>query len=167
MFFALDPLLQRAAAVAAAAAAAAAAALLAARPSSTAAAAALHVTAAVVGVGVLGLPRAVADLGWAGGMAALGAASLEDLRAGKGPQFVYRIINKGRLETYTFKRVGEQKLDTALGKLDTVRIGEVQVFGVEAVVTPQSMPYVLLGNSFLADFQMTKINDQMVLEKNL
>lgn len=50
-------------------------------------------------------------------------------------------------------------------KLDTVRIGEVQVFGVEAVVTPQSMPYVLLGNSFLADFQMTKINDQMVLEK--
>jgi hypothetical protein len=53
-------------------------------------------------------------------------ALLEDLRAGKGPQFVYKIINKGRLETYTFKRVGEQKLDTSLGKLDTVRIDRIR-----------------------------------------
>lgn len=50
-------------------------------------------------------------------------------------------------------------------KLDTVRIGDVQVFGIEAVVTPQPMPYVLLGNSFLAEFQMTRNNNQMVLEK--
>jgi aspartyl protease family protein len=50
-------------------------------------------------------------------------------------------------------------------KLDSVRIGDVDVFGVEAIVTPQSMPYVLLGNSFLAAFQMTRVNDQMVLEK--
>ena len=50
-------------------------------------------------------------------------------------------------------------------KLDTVRIGDVQVYGVDAVVTPQSMPYVLLGNSFLTEFQMTRHNDQMVLEK--
>ena len=50
-------------------------------------------------------------------------------------------------------------------KLDSVRIGDVEVFGVEAVITPQSMPYVLLGNSFLTEFQMTRINDQMVLEK--
>ena len=27
------------------------------------------------------------------------------------------------------------------------------------------MPYVLLGNSFLTEFQMTRTNDQMVLEK--
>ena len=53
-------------------------------------------------------------------------ALLEDLRAGKGPQFVYKVINKGRLETYTFKRVCEQKLDTSLGKLDTVRIDRVR-----------------------------------------
>ena len=53
-------------------------------------------------------------------------ALLEDLRAGKGPQFVYKVLNKGRLETYTFKRVGEQKLDTALGKLDTVRIDRIR-----------------------------------------
>ena len=50
-------------------------------------------------------------------------------------------------------------------KLDTVRIGDVQVYGVDAVVTPQPMPYVLLGNSFLTEFQMTRHNDQMVLEK--
>jgi hypothetical protein len=53
-------------------------------------------------------------------------ALLEDLRAGKGPQFVYKVINKGRVETYTFKRVGEQKLDTTLGKLDTVRIDRIR-----------------------------------------
>ena len=50
-------------------------------------------------------------------------------------------------------------------RLDSVRIGDVEVFGVEAVVTPQPMPYVLLGNSFLTEFQMTRVNDQMVLEK--
>ena len=52
-------------------------------------------------------------------------------------------------------------------RLDTVRIGDVQVYGIDAVVTPQPMPYVLLGNSFLSGFQMTRHNDQMVLEKRL
>jgi aspartyl protease family protein len=32
-------------------------------------------------------------------------------------------------------------------------------------VTPTSMPYVLLGNSYLNRFQMTRTNEQMVLEK--
>lgn len=50
-------------------------------------------------------------------------------------------------------------------KLDSVRIGDVEVYGIEAVVTPQGMPYVLLGNSVLSEFQMTRTNDQMVLEK--
>ena len=50
-------------------------------------------------------------------------------------------------------------------RLDSVRIGDVEVYGVEAVVTPQGMPYVLLGNSFLGAFQMTRTNDQLVLEK--
>ena len=50
-------------------------------------------------------------------------------------------------------------------RLDTVRIGDVQVHGVDAVVTPQAMPYVLLGNNFLSTFQMTRTHDQMVLEK--
>jgi aspartyl protease family protein len=50
-------------------------------------------------------------------------------------------------------------------QLDRVRLGDVEIYGVEAIVSPSSMPYVLLGNSFLTRFQMTRINDQMVLEK--
>ena len=48
-------------------------------------------------------------------------------------------------------------------KLDSVRVGDVEVFGVDAVVTPQPMPYMLLGNSFLTRFQMLRENDQMTL----
>lgn len=50
-------------------------------------------------------------------------------------------------------------------RLDSVRIGDVEVTGVDAVVTPQAMPYVLLGNNFLSGFQMTRTSEQMVLEK--
>lgn len=50
-------------------------------------------------------------------------------------------------------------------KLGSVRVGDVSVHGVDAVVSSGSMPYVLLGNSFLTRFQMTRANDQMVLEK--
>lgn len=50
-------------------------------------------------------------------------------------------------------------------KLSSVRIGDVEVFDVDAVVTPQAMPYMLLGNSFLTRFQMTRENDQMTLVK--
>ena len=49
--------------------------------------------------------------------------------------------------------------------LDSVRVGDVEVFGVDAVVTPQPMPYMLLGNSFLTRFQMLRENDQMTLTK--
>lgn len=47
--------------------------------------------------------------------------------------------------------------------LDTVRVGDVEVYNVEAVVQPQPMPFVLLGNSFLARFQMRRENDTMTL----
>lgn len=50
-------------------------------------------------------------------------------------------------------------------RLNTVRIGDAEAFGVDAVVTPQPMPYVLLGNSFLSRFQMKRDNDLMVLER--
>jgi aspartyl protease family protein len=50
-------------------------------------------------------------------------------------------------------------------QLDSVRLGDVEVFNVEAVLLPSSMPHVLLGNSFLTRFQMTRNNDQMVLER--
>ncbi len=50
-------------------------------------------------------------------------------------------------------------------KLGSVRVGDVTVHGVDATVSTGSMPFVLLGNSFLTRFQMTRTNDQMVLEK--
>ena len=50
-------------------------------------------------------------------------------------------------------------------KLSAVRLGSVDVYEVDAVVASGGMPYVLLGNSFLARFQMVRTNDQMVLEK--
>ncbi|MBA2673358.1 MAG: TIGR02281 family clan AA aspartic protease [Ramlibacter sp.] len=50
-------------------------------------------------------------------------------------------------------------------KLNSVKVGDVEIYDVDAVVSPQSMPFVLLGNSFLNRFQMKRDNDQMVLEK--
>ena len=49
--------------------------------------------------------------------------------------------------------------------LSSVRVRDVEVRNVEAVVSQQPMPYVLLGNSFLGRFQMRRENDQMVLER--
>ncbi len=49
--------------------------------------------------------------------------------------------------------------------LTSVRIGDVQVYNVEAMVIPAPMPYILLGNSFLTRFQMRRENDVMTLEK--
>jgi aspartyl protease family protein len=48
--------------------------------------------------------------------------------------------------------------------LDRVRVGEVEITNVGAVITPQPMPYVLLGNSFLVRFQMQRVNDTMRLQ---
>lgn len=50
-------------------------------------------------------------------------------------------------------------------KLASVRIGDVEVFDVDASVLPSGMPQVLLGNSFLSRFQMKRENDVMVLER--
>lgn len=50
-------------------------------------------------------------------------------------------------------------------RLNSVRLNDVEVREIEAVVTPTSMPFVLLGNSYLARFQMTRNSEQMVLEK--
>jgi len=50
-------------------------------------------------------------------------------------------------------------------QLDSVRIGEVEVFNVAATVVPANTPVVLLGNSFLERFRMKQENDLLVLEK--
>ncbi|MBX3656516.1 MAG: TIGR02281 family clan AA aspartic protease [Ramlibacter sp.] len=70
-------------------------------------------------------------------------------------------------------RVGQRgQMGTANGtvavwkvKLNSVRIGDVEVFDVDALVGQQSMPFVLLGNSFLTRFQMKRDNDQLTLER--
>jgi aspartyl protease family protein len=51
--------------------------------------------------------------------------------------------------------------------LDVVRIGDVQVYNVEAMVVPAPMHNILLGNSFLTRFQMKRENDRMTLDRRL
>jgi len=50
-------------------------------------------------------------------------------------------------------------------RLSSVRVGDVEVYDVEAIVSQQPMPYVLLGNSFIGRFSMRRDAEQMVLEK--
>lgn len=71
-----------------------------------------------------------------------------------------------------YKAGRQVRLQTANGsipgwlvKLSSVRVGEVEIHEVDAVVSTASMPYVLLGNSFLSHFQMRRDNEQMVLER--
>jgi len=71
-----------------------------------------------------------------------------------------------------FRRGQPIQLSTANGwapgflvKLNSVRVGDVELNSVDAIVSPQSMPFVLLGNSFLSRFQMRRENDIMVLER--
>ncbi|MDC8770957.1 retropepsin-like aspartic protease family protein [Roseateles albus] len=49
-------------------------------------------------------------------------------------------------------------------QLGSVRIGDVEVRNVEAIVIPGQMSHVLLGNSFLTRFQMLRHNDVLTLD---
>lgn len=49
--------------------------------------------------------------------------------------------------------------------LNSVRIGDIEVPLVEALVMPSAMEHVLLGNSFLTRFQMQRDNDTLRLTK--
>lgn len=71
-----------------------------------------------------------------------------------------------------FRKGRQIQLGTANGitpgwvvKLSSVRIGDVEVHEIDAIVVQQAMPIVLLGNSFLTRFQMRRENDMMVLER--
>jgi aspartyl protease family protein len=50
-------------------------------------------------------------------------------------------------------------------KLASLRIGDVEVYDVDAADLPALAGHILLGNSFLSRFQMTRFNDQLVLER--
>lgn len=50
-------------------------------------------------------------------------------------------------------------------KLDSIQLGDVEIYNVAATVVPAGAPVVLLGNSFLGRFQMRQENDVLVLEK--
>lgn len=50
-------------------------------------------------------------------------------------------------------------------RLQSVRVGDVEVYDIDAIVSQQPMPFVLLGNSFINRFSMRRDADQMVLEK--
>ena len=72
-----------------------------------------------------------------------------------------------------YKNGQQVRMQTANGvvpgwrvKLASVRIGDVELYDVDAAVGNQPIgPYVLLGNSFLSRFQMRRDNEQMVLER--
>jgi aspartyl protease family protein len=49
--------------------------------------------------------------------------------------------------------------------LASVRVGDVQLYNVEALIGQAPMDHVLLGNSFLTRFQMKRENDTMTLSK--
>ena len=49
-------------------------------------------------------------------------------------------------------------------RLQSVRVGDVEVYDIDAIVSQQPMPFVLLGNSFINRFSMRRDADQMVLE---
>jgi aspartyl protease family protein len=69
-------------------------------------------------------------------------------------------------------RRGERALSQTAGgtvpvhrvSLGSVRVGEVELNNIGAVVVPAAMPYVLLGNSFLARFQLRRDSDVLRLE---
>lgn len=50
-------------------------------------------------------------------------------------------------------------------QLNSVRLGDIEIYNVTATVVPAGAPVVLLGNSFLGRFQLKQENDQLVLEK--
>ncbi|VAW93262.1 hypothetical protein MNBD_GAMMA23-1993 [hydrothermal vent metagenome] len=50
-------------------------------------------------------------------------------------------------------------------KLDSVRVGEIRLYDVEAAVIPNLSGHVLLGNSFLKYTEMTRTKQVMILKK--
>ena len=50
-------------------------------------------------------------------------------------------------------------------KLSSVRISDVELRNVDAVITSNDMPFVLLGNSYLNAFHMSRVGQQLTLDR--
>lgn len=71
-----------------------------------------------------------------------------------------------------FRNGPQVSLQTANGvatgwrvRLASVQVGDVVLHDIDAIVTPASMSFVLLGNSVLSRFRMQREGAQMVLER--
>ena len=64
-----------------------------------------------------------------------------------------------------FAGTANGRIPVSVVTLSSVRVGNVEIANVEAVVMPSAMEHVLLGNSFLTRFQMKRENDTMRLTK--
>jgi len=128
-----------------------------------------------------------------GGTASAGGGTQIVLSAGPGGHFVTAGSINGRAVRFvvdtgaTFIAMGEAEarrigvdyargqrglVNTANGQvvsyrvsLGEVRVGDVTVYNVDAVVVPAGMDVILLGNSFLTRFQMKRDADVLVLDK--
>ena len=50
-------------------------------------------------------------------------------------------------------------------QLNSVRVGDVEVYNLSASVLQAQMPFILLGNNFLSRFNMRREGDTMRLDK--
>ncbi len=50
-------------------------------------------------------------------------------------------------------------------RLDRVKVGDIEILGVDAVVQEQGLPFILLGMSFLNRTEMRREGERMVLTK--
>lgn len=48
----------------------------------------------------------------------------------KKPPFIFQVVNRDKIEPYTFKIISTQVLETAIGKLNTVRVDRVRTDGI-------------------------------------
>ena len=71
-------------------------------------------------------------------------------------------INKGQ---QGFANTANGQASVTLVKLDTVRVGEIVLNNVDALVHQQDMPFALLGMSFLNRMEMQRNGETMTLKK--
>ena len=74
-------------------------------------------------------------------------------------------VTLGQIKGRSAESTANGVIPAWLVKLKSVKFGEVTLRKIDAFVTSGSIPYVLLGNSFLTRVQMTRTNDQLVLDK--